>query len=1151
MEIKEYFKVLSDGFEKANKVADAARTKGYDPETFIEIKSAPDLASRVEGIIGVHGLADIIKSRSKEGKSRQELAFEIVKEICTNSRFEMELQKRLTLAVRVGLSILTEGILVAPTEGLQGVEIHKYPDGSDYAAVIYAGPIRGAGGTSAALSVALADYARRIFNIGQYHATAPEVERYVEEMLLYHSRCARLQYLPTEKDMKVILENCPVCVDGLPTEEIEVSIHRNLKRLDSTGKEQPITNRVRGGIGLVVCEGIAQKAKSVSKTTKLVGLDWTWLNGVIKVEKAVSGNAASFSVENKKNAVFLQELVAGRPVFSYPDMRGGFRLRYGRSRLTGIAAKGFNPATMHVLDEFIATGTQVKVEKPGKGCIATPVDSIEGPFVKLNNGEAFRVNDVETAKAIMGSISKILAVGDILISFGDFKKTNTPLLPSSYVEELWALQLRQKGFTDEIKGVPSFKEAYEKSKSYGVPMHPMYIYDYADITIQEARELVAALLESKTEKTGNSIFDLATVELQSTNTLRTTIEKLCIPHKDNVGTILIKNDHAQSLFTSLGLTDNGELNLKQDILGKYIPPQETLRVLNAVAPFVIMKRSTRIGARMGRPEKARERLMKPAPHVLFPIGEYGGKERNISKAYADDKKRFGMPTIEADIAMYTCTKGGELITFPYCTTHNARTILDRRCKSCGRSITEEPCPYCGGKERSSGITKIDIIRNMDDAAKRIKIQTMPKIIKGVKGLVSKDKIAEPLEKGILRSLHNIYIFKDGTSRFDATDTPMTHFYPREIKVSVQRLREMGYEKDYLGNPLERDDQLVELRHQDVILNKRGGEYLLRVAGFVDDLLTKYYGLEPYYNAKTADDLLCQNVITLSPHTSCGVLGRIIGFTDANVGFAHPYTITARRRNCDGDEDTTMLLLDALINFSKKYLPVTIGGTMDAPLILTVNVLPEEVDDEVHAMEVVNGYDIQFYEKTMEGAPPGDVQMELVANRLKDNSKYQDINFTHSCGPDVISNAPIKSAYTKMKTMQEKIDLQFKLMDLLCTVDRQDTSRKLILSHFIPDLIGNMHSFSKQTFRCLNCNAKYRRIPLSGKCKRCSGKLTLTISKGGIEKYLNIAITLANRYKLEPYITQRLMLIKEEIENVLGGIGGGEIPTKQFNLANYM
>src|SRR5208283_5843911 len=102
----------------------------------------------------------------------------------------------------------------------------------------------------------------------------------------------------------------------------------------------------------------------------------------------------------------------------------------------------------------------------------------------------------------------------------------------------------------------------------------------------------------------------------------------------------------------------------------------------------------------------------------------------------------------------------------------------------------------------------------------------------------------------------------------------------------------------------------------------------------------------------------------SPHTSAGVLGRIAGFTDAHVGFAHPYVISARRRNCDGDEDTTMLLLDALINFSRSYLPVTIGGTMDAPLILTIRVVPEEVDDEVHAMEVTNGYGLQFYDKTL-------------------------------------------------------------------------------------------------------------------------------------------------------------------------------------------
>ncbi len=103
-------------------IATNAKVKGYDPEPYVEIKAAPDLAARVEGIMGIEGLAEIIKSKDKDAKSRQELAFEMAKEICTNKKFEMEVQKRMTLAVRVGLCILTEGILVAPTEGLQGIE---------------------------------------------------------------------------------------------------------------------------------------------------------------------------------------------------------------------------------------------------------------------------------------------------------------------------------------------------------------------------------------------------------------------------------------------------------------------------------------------------------------------------------------------------------------------------------------------------------------------------------------------------------------------------------------------------------------------------------------------------------------------------------------------------------------------------------------------------------------------------------------------------------------------------------------------------------------------------------------------------------------------------------------------------------------------
>ncbi len=68
----------------------------------------------------------------------------------------------------------------------------------------------------------------------------------------------------------------------------------------------------------------------------------------------------------------------------------------------------------------------------------------------------------------------------------------------------------------------------------------------------------------------------------------------------------------------------------------------------------------------------------------------------------------------------------------------------------------------------------------------------------------------------------------------------------------------------------------------------------------------------------------------------------------------------------------MLLLDALINFSRSYLPITIGGTMDAPLILTIKVDVAEIDDEVHEMEVIEKYGLEFYEKTFQYLPPGEV-----------------------------------------------------------------------------------------------------------------------------------------------------------------------------------
>ena len=76
----------------------------------------------------------------------------------------------------------------------------------------------------------------------------------------------------------------------------------------------------------------------------------------------------------------------------------------------------------------------------------------------------------------------------------------------------------------------------------------------------------------------------------------------------------------------------------------------------------------------------------------------------------------------------------------------------------------------------------------------------------------------------------------------------------------------------------------EIKIQDVVISENCAEYLIRVSHFVDDLLEEFYGLERFYNITQIEDLVGQLIVGLAPHTSAGVLGRIVGFTKAACSF---------------------------------------------------------------------------------------------------------------------------------------------------------------------------------------------------------------------------------------------------------------------------
>ena len=154
-----------------------------------------------------------------------------------------------------------------------------------------------------------------------------------------------------------------------------------------------------------------------------------------------------------------------------------------------------------------------------------------------------------------------------------------------------------------------------------------------------------------------------------------------------------------------------------------------------------------------------------------------------------------------------------------------------------------------------------------------------------------------------------------------------------------------------GKPLTDPEQIVELRMQDIIIPNESGRYLTEVCKYLDTLLGKFYGKKPFYNIKKVEELIGHLVIGLAPHTSVGIVGRIIGFTETHVCFATPIWHSAKRRDADGDADSIMLLMDSLLNFSRQFLSDKIGGLMDAPLLVQPLVLPQESQPQAHNFEV--------------------------------------------------------------------------------------------------------------------------------------------------------------------------------------------------------
>ncbi len=1092
----DYYTSISNGVFTIFELAAAAKATLADSSGMVEPKIAFDLADRVSKM---HDIDVTENLRALIQNTPKELAALKLAEDIAQGKYSgphTDLQTKLDLAVRVALAIVTEGVTIAPLQGISEVKIKKNADGSEYLSVSFAGPIRSAGGTEAAATMLIADHVRKIAGLAKYQANSfdDETGRFVEELRVYEREVGSFQFHVPDQDVVSVISNLPVELDGVDTDLVEIVSHRNMVRIG--------TNRVRGGALRVLNDGLIGRSRKLLKLIELYKLDgWDWLKDLKGAIQTGDADAAAHR---------MREVITGRSVLSMPKKLGGFRLRYGRACNTGFASIGIHPVVAELLDHAIAVGTQIKLDVPGKASTVAFVDSIDTPTVRLTNGNVVKIRDTAHGIQLKPLIAKILHLGDILISYGDFLENNAELIPTGYVEEFWVQELKDKVIKYEPndtellsyeKKIPELEEAFRISLNFGVGLHPQYLYYWDQITHEEFEKI---LKPKKIES------DFITYSMDAKDIL----EKIGVPHEVVEETLFLKNIEAKIFFY---LLFRKPIQIEKDLsVPQIITLSSGIKIPN--------KFSTSIGVRVGRPEKAALRKMKPPVHTLFPVGNKGGASRDLLKAskqpdfYCNIYNRFCKNCNTPSISI-ACSK---------CKTKTSAIFI---CKKCRDELDTNYCTKCKSRAHGHSYRSFPLKDLLQTAQERIGFRAQEPF-KGVKELINQDRVPEPLEKGLIRQSLGLNVFKDGTIRFDTTNAPLSHFKPSWIGTTPQKLVELGYTHDLNGNPLENSNQIVELRVQDVVIPKECGDSLVSVCQYIDRELSKLFGHKSFYNVKNTDDLIGHLIIGLAPHTSVGIVGRIIGYTNTQVCLGTAVWHSAKRRDADGDADSIMLLMDSLLNFSRLFLSDRIGGLMDAPLLVQPIVIPQEVQRQAHNFEIVKTYPISFFEATLRKDKASDVKdVEILKSRLETEKQFLGHDFTHSTS--TLTTSKSRSAYSTLGSLLEKLDMQIRTADIINAIDPSEVVSMVMTTHLLPDIMGNLRAYSGQSFRCTACGASYRRIPLVGKCLECGHELIQTISRPSVQKYLKLARRMLNKYTIAPYLRGRVLSLLDELELVFG------------------
>ncbi len=1085
-EFTNYVTQIKKSLNNQFSLAQQARNRKYDPRCNVESIITYSVKLRISSIINIAGLEENLPSNIVFHENSLLLAAEIAKQIVNGYYLKLPREELILIALQSACVILSQGLISVPEEAIPKIAISEK---TSHLTIFFSNTIRYVPGEVIGLVVLIADYLRRILHLNRFNATPEMIGRYIEELELYYELSDRIPDL--KKDLaKLILQNIGIEISGESYERIEVVKYRNLP---------PLSNQLRMGM-CVALERFMDNINLITRYKILAEIpEWNWLD-------------RSFHFVKKNKLVFGDREIRGtQPLLSKSSGPGGFQLRYGRTRNTGFGSVGVNPATMMLL-KIISPGTSIKIDLIERNLITLPVSSLTGPLVTIEDGSLVRIDNIETFKEYENRIIQIWELGELLLCPDDIPDQEAFDI-SSWTEEWWAMEvinasIRKFGSIQNLARALSvdfnilkscldnpsvFKLNPEKvyliSKLTKVPLHPKFSFNWNNIAISDLILLLDHIIKNEEPKIPNN------------DEMKRILSFLGVPF--SVSNERIEFDNFQHILTRL---KDENLDLDQIINNLSIEDETEEIVSKLIGVPIRSKSKRRLGTQIVRVEKAEPRHINPPSHVLFPIGSLGGSQRNLLKVIKEK-------AVILNLSNRYCSSCQKTVYYVYCPDCNQETTQKLLCRN-NHTFETKNCPVCGNygvpsKPHSVAFEELLKVNKSD-------ISNLEKF-KAVSYLNTKNKIPENLNKGVLRARHDIYVYKDGTSRFDTTNAPLLCFKPLEVGTSIEDLIRLGYDHDIEGKQLENENQLIELFPYDVIISKSSEKFLLKLTKFIDDELTEFYDLPAYFRLKSFQDLMGSLIVGISPFSKVGVIGRIIGSTTTDVLYAHPVWHKLKGRNCNGDIDSFTLLLDVLINFSEEFIPTTRGGTMDVPMVLN---MPDSWEDlSFYAMSESIPMNLLFFRELKSNPTKKDLLVYKISNL---NYSYPKIHKIDNISGFNISN-PLKQS-----KLISKIQSSLSILKKIQGTQESEFVEKILENDFLEKYNSSLEKFFSQPFRCLRCNRNFRRIPLSGKCSSCGQeKIGLTLSEGWVLRYTQIITQLEENYasSISQYLDSWIKLLE--------------------------